>query len=85
MYLRKQVGQSVRAQRRNFHTPSSLPSESNQEEKEEETSNPFASFSEEERARPRSNCRTSNHFYDFKVEIPEFKGRLDPNEFLKWL
>jgi len=22
---------------------------------------------------------------DFKVEIPEFKGKLDPKEFLDWL
>jgi len=39
--LRKQFGQSMRAQRRNLQgTPSYIPSESNQENKEE-VSNPF--------------------------------------------
>ena len=84
-YLRKQLRKSMREQRRNFHsTPSSLPSDSNQEE-EEEDSNPFASCSEEDHARPRRNRRASNHFSNFKVEMPEFEGWLDPNEFLEWL
>ena len=26
-----------------------------------------------------------NNSNDFKVEIPEFEGTLDPNEFLEWL
>jgi len=76
----------IHAWRRNFHgTPSSLPSESNQEEEEEEASNPFASSSEAGHVRPRRNQRASNHFSDVKVEIPEFKGRLDPDEFHEWL
>jgi len=55
-YLRKQLGQSIRTQRRNRHyTPSSLPSEYDQEEEEEEASNPFASSNEEDRARLRGN------------------------------
>ena len=50
-YLRKQLGQSMRAHIRNLHdTPSSIPSESNHEDEEEE-SNPFSSFTEEDHAR----------------------------------
>jgi len=59
-------------------------SESNQEDEEEESC-PFASSSEEDRARPRRSRRDPNHFQDIKVEIPEFEGRLDPDEFLEWL
>jgi len=72
-------------QRRNLcGTPSSILSKSNQED-EEEKSNPFASSSDEERGRPWRSRKDPNHSQDFKVEIPEFEGRLDPmnslNEF----
>jgi len=26
-----------------------------------------------------------SNFNDFKIDIPEFKGKLDPDEFLKWM
>jgi len=56
-YLRKQLGQCMRAQRKKLDgTLSSIPSESNQE-KEEEDTNYFASSSEEECARLRSSRR----------------------------
>ena len=35
--------------------------------------------------RPRRNRRNALKFGDIKVEVPEFKGRLDPDEFLELL
>ena len=29
--------------------------------------------------------RLSTNSNDFRVEIPEFEGKLDPNEFVEWL
>ena len=29
--------------------------------------------------------RSSTNFNDFRVEIPEFEGKLDPYEFVEWL
>jgi len=75
----------MKAQMKNLHgTASSIPFEFNKDN-DEEDSNPFASSSEEEQGRLRRNHRVPNHFQDFKVDVPEFKGWLDPNEFLEWL
>jgi len=34
---------------------------------------------------PRRGRRPSSHFNAFKVEIPEFEGKLDPDDFLEWM
>ena len=76
---------SMSNQRKNLHsTPSHDASESEHED-EGEDSNPFASSSDKGRPRARWNQRNSKHSLDFKVEILEFEGRSDPNEFLEWL
>lgn len=52
---------------------------------EESEEQPLATSDEEEERRPRRARRPKQPFMDFKVEIPEFEGRLDPDEFLDWL
>ena len=53
---------------------------------DEEASNLVSSSSEEEPPkRIRGARRTPNNSNDFKVKIPEFEGKLDPNEFLERL
>jgi len=45
-----------------------------------------SSSKEEEPLRTvRGGRRTPQNSNDFKVEIPEFEGKLDPDEFLEWL
>jgi len=53
---------------------------------EEEASNAI-SFSEDDVPFERTERRTRPTFNsnDFKVEIPEFEGKLDPDEFIEWL
>jgi len=53
---------------------------------EEEASNAL-SFSEDDAPfeRIRRRARPTFNSNDFKVEIPEFEGKLDPDEFLEWL
>jgi len=83
-YLTKQLAKSMSNQRKNLcSTPSHETSKS--EHEDEGKSNPFASSSDEGRPRARRNQRNSNHSLDFKVKVPEFEGRLDPDEFLEWL
>ena len=84
-YLRTQLAKSKSNQRKNLrYTPSHETPESEHEDEEEE-SNFFGSSSDEGRPRARRNQRNSNRSLDFKVEILEFEGRLDPDEFLEWL
>ena len=35
--------------------------------------------------RPGRERRKETNLNDIRVEVPEFKGRLDPDEFLEWL
>jgi len=81
-HLKKQLAKSMSNQRRNLlSTPSHESSKSEQNNDGEEI-NSFASSSDEGRLRARSHQRNSNPSLDFKVEIPEFEGRLDTDEFL---
>ena len=73
-YMKKQLATFMSNQRRNLSSiPSSIPSESNQED-EEEVSNLFASSNVKEHVKLRRNHRAFNHFKDFKVKISEFEG-----------
>ena len=65
---------------------SSRPPGSAREEEEEEQPPSHGSASEE--ASPRSHRRGRRHttnFNDFKVDIQEFEGKLDPDDFIEWL
>jgi len=52
----------------------------------ERESNPFASSCEEKPyRRPRRGRRNQLNLIDIMVEVPEFEGKLDVDEFLEWL
>ena len=84
-YLKKQLAKSMSNQRKSLRSTPSHKSSESEHNREEGDSNPFASSSDEDRPRARRNQRNSNPSLDFRVEIPEFEGRLDPDEFLEWL
>ena len=51
----------------------------------EEARTPLSSFSEDELIRSvRMDLRFQANSNDFRDEIPEFEGKLDPDEFLEW-
>ena len=86
-YLRKQLDTFMKEKRRSMRSSSSSrgigsiqTKKGGKEELSEESSN------EDESPRfPRKEPRQPNNFNDFKVDIPEFEGRLDPDDFLEWI
>ena len=86
-YLRRQLGDSLRQKRRDLRSvSSSSPPGSARDEEEEEGPPSEGSQSEESSPRhPRRGRRHKTNFNDFKVDISEFEGKLDPDEFLKWI
>jgi len=82
-YLRKQPSQVMK---NNWKEIQSSCSASGFESTEEVTeSNPFTSSDEDEERRPRRTRRGKQLAMDFKVEIPEFEGQLDSDDFVEWL
>jgi len=78
-YLRKQLADSMKMKQK-------VQQSYSVHEESEAESNPIESESEEEAIRrPRRDRRQSQGSNDFRVEIPEFEGKLDPDEFLEWL
>ena len=77
-YLRKQLGSFLKQkQRMNEETLQSEP-----RRYEQVQSHDVGSSSEEEvPRRPRREPRNQHSTNDFRVEIPEFEGKLDPEEF----
>jgi len=75
-YLRAQLGQLMEEKIRGLRNSRS-PMEQG------EVSHPNGSSSEEEEGRP-FRTRENNNL-DFRVDIPEFEGQLDPDSFLDWL
>ena len=83
-YLRKQLGQSLKQKQRILESPTaSTPEEENNEDVENQHSE--YELDEEPRRTPRREWRTPSNSNDFRVELPEFEGKLDPDEFLEWL
>jgi len=81
-YLRKQLEQAMKNNQKEINNSHSVgEAEPSGGEIETHTH----AFSEEEERRPRRSRRSSHHAMDFKVKIPEFKGQLDPDDFLEWL
>ena len=81
-YLRKQLNDSMRRRRRALRSSSSSRSPGSVRGKEREEPPPEDAPSEDGSFRiPR---RTPN-FHEFKVDLPEFEGKLDPDDFLEWL
>jgi len=62
------------------------PTRSQHREEEEEASNPLSSASDDEPIRrARMEPRFQANSDDFRVEIPECEGKIDPDEFLEWM
>jgi len=81
-YLKKQLDQAMRNNRREIRSSHSSDSQSVGEESE---GNPFATSDEDLERRPR-RARTGKQLaLDFKVEISEFEGQLNPDEFIEWM
>ena len=84
-YLQTQLGQLLREKQRNWRDspPSSESSET--EEASNPEDNPFDSPSDSSRGARRRTRRFQEAHHDFKIDISEFEGKLDPDEFLDWL
>ena len=56
------------------------------DEREDTTSNPLSSSTEDEPLiRTKKEQRPQANSNDFRVKIPKFEGKLDPDEFLEWM
>jgi len=79
-YLRKQLGDHMKQK------PKAIESPIGSVHRDEKASNLISSSSEDEPPRRTGGARrTPSNSNDFKVEIPEFEGKLDLDEFLDWL
>ena len=79
-YLRKQLVDDMKQKQKALESPSTFVHD------EDEASNLNSSSSvEEPQRRVRGVTRMPQNSNDFKVEIPEFERKLDPDEFLEWL
>ena len=80
-YLRKQLGSFLKQrQKLNEDTLQSEP-----RAREQIYSHDVDSSSEEEVPRMVREPRNQANNNDFRVEVPEFEGKLDPEEFVDWL
>jgi len=67
-------------------SPSSISSESTRGERDEEGDKSIGSSSGKEPIRRRTKGRGNQPDLDhIRVDVLEFEGRVDPNEFLEWL
>jgi len=83
-HLQAQLGQLMRERRRDLRE-SPPSSDSSEPEGSNPEDNPFSSLSESYRSLRRQVTRPREVHNDLKVDIPEFEGQLDPDEFLDWL
>ena len=87
-YLRKQLESSLKERRKAMRSSSSSRRSGSARGGKEEEEGPYlGSTSGEDSPRflRRESRRPNNHFNDFKIDIPEFEGKLDPDDFLEWL
>ena len=86
-YLKRQLGESMKQKKKALRSSrSSSTSGLTQEEEALEASHHIESSSDDEPfMRPRRHRRNQSNFGDIKVEVSEFEGRLDPDEFIEWL
>jgi len=83
-YVRKQLDQSMKQKQKALESLSS----SNLEEESEEAESQHSKFEGEVEPKrtPQSECRVPpSNSNDFRVDILDFQGKLDPEEFLDWL
>ena len=86
-YLRKQLNESMRQRRRALRSSSSSRSPGSvRVEEEEEAPQSEGSPSEDGSPRhPRRGRRQTPNVHAFKVDMLEFEGKLDPDDFLEWM
>ena len=84
-YVQRQLGQLMEEKKRGLWNSKS--SSKHRDSDDSEGSNPMSDSSEDEfEQRSRRHQRPRERGYgDFKVDIPEFEGQLDPDIFLDWL
>jgi len=82
-YLRRQLEQAIRNNRREVHSSCST-NESNSV-KDGSDDNPFALSEYDRERRPRRIRRGRHIALNFKVEILEFESQVNPNEFIDWM
>ena len=80
----KQLGRLLEERRRGLRNSRSPIDQEVRCRPEEEGSHPHGSSSEGEEEGRSFRSRGGNNL-DFKVDIPEFEGQLDPDLFLDWL
>ena len=82
-YLRKQLGNHMKQKQRLFE----VGEQSGTKYKAEEEVSNASSYSDDEIPfeRRRREVRPTFNSNDFKIDIPEFEGRLNPDDFLEWL
>ena len=89
-YIEKQLGKDLK-QKQKVHGSSSARSEGEHprrvriEDEEEINQALFECEEEIPFVRAFRETRPTSSFSDFKIEIPEFEGKLDPDEFIEWL
>jgi len=85
-YLRRQHGDSLRQKRRELRSSSSSRPPGSVRVEEEEEPHFEGSPSEEDSPRhPRRERRQESNSNNFKIDIPEFEGKPDPDDFVEWL
>ena len=80
-YLQSQLQRLMRERRNNLRD-SPIPSESCEPGESDSDFNPFGSQGRASKGSGRHGRHQGGGFNDFKVDIPEFEGKLDPDEFL---
>ena len=85
-YLRTQLGQLMQEKQSNLRSSRSTSKQLESEASDDESNSLGDSegdvYARRSRRHPRPQDRSYN---DFKVDIPEFEGQLDPDLFLDWL
>ena len=86
-YLQSQLGKKMQEKRKNLQSPRSSSKHNLGDSEEEEESNSLEDSEEDAYVRrPKRHQRPQDRSYnDFKVDIPNFEGQLDPDVFLDWL
>ena len=79
-YLQSQLQRLMRERQDNLRD-SPIPSESSDPEESDSDFNPFGSQGRTSGGSRRHGRHHGGGFNDFKVDIPEFEGKLDPDEF----
>ena len=82
-YLWRQLDQAMRNNRRELQSSRSTSVSHSADEESE--SNPFGTSKEDEVREPRRSQGGKQIYVDFKLEIPEFEGQLNADEFLDWM